>query len=342
MEIKSVRSYFVHPSKNEDEQKKITSTKVPKNNQVFDMLESIFKKSEQECLINIIFKPDEHGKQKNAFKDLLVDYATHDTAAHGLKIAEALQSVTTKRSGLGLLFVVLASDGAKSKIMLSRFAADQGISAYEAEDKLSVEFVQNVFMKNATAYKSAIFSGTSHLKHISGGKAVDKQMNGLPDNIANYWISNFLQCSLQTTSATGSNRLATRIKEAISAVSDPEVKGEIISAASLLKNVNNQPFSGKIFCDKYTLSDKAENALKHSFKSDDLFNESFIFNTQEFQKILSYKSIELDNGAFISANAFSFNEIVTISPLDGEENIGSVRVSTSGKIVNEKLTKAAS
>ena len=90
------------------------------------------------------------------------------------------------------------------------------------------------------------------------------------------------------------------------------------------------------------MSDKAENALKHSFKSDDLFNESFIFNTQEFQKILSYKSIELDNGAFISANAFSFNEIVTISPLDGEENIGSVRVSTSGKIVNEKLTKAAS
>jgi hypothetical protein len=240
-----------------------------------------------------------------------------------------------------LLFIVLAKEGAKNKIMLSRFAAENGITASEDNNKLNVEYVENAFMRNALPYKSAIFSGTSCLKHIHGGKAVDKQMNGSPDNIANYWISNFLQCSLQTTSASGTNRLAKRIKMAISEVSDSQVKAEIIAAASLLKNVNSQPFSGKMFCEKYTLSSKASKAVAHAFNSDVLFNESFLFSSSEFEKVLAYKSIELDNGAFISANAYEFSEIVKISPISSDDGNDKVQVSTIGTIVSQKLIKAA-
>jgi hypothetical protein len=68
MEIKSVRSYFVHPSKNETKISKITSTAVPKGNQVFDMMETLFQKSDRECVINVVLNPNEDGKQKNAFK----------------------------------------------------------------------------------------------------------------------------------------------------------------------------------------------------------------------------------------------------------------------------------
>jgi hypothetical protein len=340
MKITSIRSYFVHPSKNEQIQKEITSTNVPRSSQVFDMIETIFKKSETECLINIVFKPDKEEKQNNEFKDMLVDYATHDTMACGKKIASALQNVTTKRSSLGLLFIVHAKDGAKSKIMLSRFAAENGITASEDNNKLNVEYVENAFMRNALPYKSAIFSGTSCLKHIHGGKAVDKQMNGSADNIANYWISNFLQCSLQTTSASGTNRLAKRIKTAITEETDSQVKAEIIAAASLLKNVHSQPFSGKIFCEKYSLSTQATNAVANAFNSDVIFQESFIFSSSEFEKVLAYKSIELDNGAFISANAYDFNEIVKISPLGSDDGNDIVQVSTSGTIVSQKLIKA--
>ena len=341
MEIESIRSFFVHPSKNEKTPKKITSTEVSSANQVFEMLKLSFEKSEVECSININFKPDESGRQNNDFKKLLVEYAKDHSVENGLNIAEALQTVTTKKSGLGLLFIIFATDGTKSKILLSRYAADQGISASESRDKLSVEFVKNVFMKHAIAYKSAIFSGTSHLAHITEGKAIDKQMSGSPDNIANYWITHFLKCTLQTTSATGSNRLANKIKEAINFVKNPDIKSEIISAASLLKNVNDKPFSGKIFCDKYSLSKEAIDALTHVFRSESIFSESFIFNADEFQKILSYKSIELDNGAFISANAYSFNEIVTITQLDNKK-LGHVQVTTNGKIVNLKLVKTTS
>ena len=87
--------------------------------------------------------------KENEFKKLLIEYSKNQSFENGLKIAEGLQYVTTQKSGLGLLFLIHGSSNGKTKIVLSRFAADEGISAKEAKDKLNVEFVQNVFMKNA-------------------------------------------------------------------------------------------------------------------------------------------------------------------------------------------------
>ena len=338
MEVLSVRSFFVHPSKNETKSKKVTSTVVPKGNQVFSMMEVLFQKSDKECVINVVLTPTNEGKQKNTFKELLIEYSKNQNEFNGLKIAEALQCVTTNKSGLGLLFLLHGSENGKTKMVLSRFAADEGISAKEAKDKLSVEFVQNIFMKNALTYKSAMFEGTSNLFHITGGKVIDKQMNGQGDNIAHYWITNFLQCSLQTTAATGSNRLATRIKDAISTSKDTDVNSEIIAAASLLKNMNAQALSGELFCKQYTLSNDAMEIVKKAFKSDVLFTENFIFDATEFEKVLSYKSMEIDHGALISANAFHLNKVFYIKK---SKNDDLVHVTTSGKIVNEKLSKKA-
>jgi hypothetical protein len=141
---------------------------------------------------------------------------------------------------------------------------------------------------------------------------------------------------LQTTAATGSNRLASRIKDALSNSRDPDVKSEIIAATSLLKNMNSQPLSGELFCNKYTLSIEAKEQLRKVFKSDLLFSENFIFDKAEFERVLSYKSMELDNGALISANAFLFNEVFIVTK---SANDDSVQVTTFGKIVNQKLAK---
>lgn len=338
MEIKSARSYFVHPSKNETKIQKITSTAVAKGNQVFDMMETLFQKSDIECVINVVLNPNEDGKQKNAFKALLIDYAINQTEENGLKIAEALQVVTTKKSGLGLLFLMHGLDKGRTKIVLSRFAADEGIAAKEAKDRLSVEFVQNVFMKNAMTYKSAMFEGTANLSHITGGKAIDKQMSGHAENIAHYWILHFLQCSLQTTAATGSNRLAMKVKDAIVNSKDANVKSEIVSAASLLKNMNALPLSGELFCKQYTLSKSAKDVVEKAFKSYALFAECFIFDSSEFEKVLSYKSVELDNGALISANAYSFNDVFIMKKAENDDS-GTVCVTTTGKIININMYK---
>ena len=336
MEVLSVRSFFVHPSKNDNKTRKITSAEISKGTQVFSMMEMLFKKSDKECTINIVLNPTKNGRQKNEFKKLLIEYSKNQTYENGLKIADRLQYATTLKSGLGLLFLMHGSSNGKTKIVLSRFAADEGISAKEAKDKLNVEFVQNVFMKNALTYKSAKFEGRANLSHITGGKAIDKQIKGHGDSIAHYWINHFLQCSLQTTAATGSNRLASRIKDALTNSEDPDVRSEIIAATSLLKNMNSETLSGELFCNKYTLSIEAKEQVRKVFKSDTLFSENFIFDKTEFERVLSYKSMELDNGALISANTFLFNDVFKVTK---SANDDFVQVTTVGKIVNQKLTK---
>jgi hypothetical protein len=132
--------------------------------------------------------------------------------------------------------------------------------------------------------------------------------------------------------------LALRVKDAIANAKDANVKSEIISAASLLKNMSEKPLSGDLFCKQYTLSEDAKNLVAHAFKSDALFTESFLFDSSEFEKVLSYKSVELDNGALISANAYSFNDVFQMNRAENDDS-GTVHVTTSGKIVNEKRSR---
>jgi hypothetical protein len=79
----------------------------------------------------------------------------HTTLVRGRRIAARLQNVTTHRSGLGLLFLITGTEGLESKIIISRFPADEGILAEANREALTVEFLERIFVKNARAYKAA-------------------------------------------------------------------------------------------------------------------------------------------------------------------------------------------
>jgi hypothetical protein len=55
-----------------------------------------------------------------------------------------------RRSGLGLLFLIRGKERNKSKLVISGFPADNGILAEEQSNSLTVQFVERIFMKNAT------------------------------------------------------------------------------------------------------------------------------------------------------------------------------------------------
>jgi hypothetical protein len=107
------------------------------------------------------FKHNNDGSQQNICRDLIINYIKRQTVENGRLIAERLQSVTTKRSGLGLLFLTTGYDGENYKFLISRFRADNGILAEEDEKSLNVEFIEKVFMKKVTAYKFVLYFGNS-------------------------------------------------------------------------------------------------------------------------------------------------------------------------------------
>ncbi len=60
---------------------------------------------------------------------------------------------------MGLFFIMFGKAERKSRVVLSRFPAETGILAEEIGHSLTVQFIEKIFMKNAFAYKSAVFEG---------------------------------------------------------------------------------------------------------------------------------------------------------------------------------------
>jgi hypothetical protein len=228
-------------------------------------------------------------------------------------------------------------DGANHQLLVSRFPADQGVIAEETKGKLSVEFIERVFMKSATAYKSAFYAGRSLTGDFWDGRAVDRQING-PLEISNYWITEFLQSDLRTTGPAGTKRLAIALRTAIQRAPNASAKQELISCARLLRNQAGRMISPGRLAETYRLSADSAQCLRDQFPRDALFDEQFRFDVGEFDQHLVYRAVELDNGGILIAPDKQFDDTFVRSQVRGVAD--RVRFTTEGKIVDEQLRKS--
>lgn len=338
MELKTIQCFLVHPSKREDTQPAIGGTSVPKHGPLFAMLKGVFDKAETDCRTDICFSHNSDGKQQNDCRDLLLAYIKSHKVDDGRSIALRLQSVTTQKSGLGLLFLMVGADAHRSKFVLSRFPADHGILAEERKDSLSVEFLDKVFMKSATAYKAAMYEGKISSSGFWIGKAVDKQINHPGDQLANYWIREFLASDLSTTAAAGSKRLALALRAAMYDLADTEAKAEIAAAVTLATSIAGQTTSVEEFCTHFGFSLAAIEAVRKAIKHDSLMAENFQFDAAEFKQHIAFRSVELSNGGILTAEASKFDQVFQQESVSQTEK--EVRFTTQGQIVDQRLRKA--
>ena len=212
MTITHIHSYLVKAEKGSEDPSDVRGTSVGQRGQMFALLKKIFEGAPDECEHEIMFNHTPDGEQQHDCRDELVTYVEKPSLPHGRRLAERLQGVTTKRSGLGLLFLILGHDGHTKRLVISRFPADNGILAEEQSGSLSVKYVERFFMKNAKTYKSVMYQGTSTDEHFWIGAAVDKQLNGDAD-IREYWIKEFLQSDFATTAGRGTRGVSIALKE---------------------------------------------------------------------------------------------------------------------------------
>jgi len=336
MAIERAHSFLVHPAKNEREQPKIGGTEIPRRGPLFRMLTGVFERAPQECDIDIVFRAGAGGQQQNDCRDLLVAYVQRPTIPRGRLIANRLQSVSTHRSGLGLLFLMKGEVNGERRLVISRFPADQGVIAEEQAERLSVEFIERVFMKSAKAYKSALYSSDAPEHGYWDGRAVDLQIKG-PRELSDYWIREFLLSELRTTGPAGTKRLAVAVRSAIHSAHDLAVKHELISAANLMRGQEGRRQSARQLFQQLGLSGAATGALQAAFPRADLLDEVFEFDRAEFERNAPYRAVGLDNGAMLIAEDARFNEVFEQQPA-GEAG-GQVRYVTQGRVVDEQLRK---
>lgn len=303
------------------------------------MLKNIYDTAESDCRTEISFNPTSDGKQQNDCRDLLLAYIKSLKVAEGRNIALRLQGVTNEKSGLGLLFLMSGQNQSDTKLVLSRFPADEGILAEENKSTLSVAFLEKVFMKSATSYKAAVYVGKPGAGDFWVGRAVDKQINNTSDHIANYWIREFLLSDLKTTAAAGSRRLALALKTAIHSLPDATTKSQITSAVTLIGSVDGQTITTESFCKHFGFSPAVTDAVRKAVKHETLMNEQFKIDATEFSRNLAFRSVELNNGAVLTADTAKFDDVFEQELMDGTKQ--EVRFTTQGQIVDQRLRKVS-
>ena len=335
-QLEYIHSFLVHPGKNEKKQPPIRGTAVPQSGKLYAMLSDLFRRASVECNIETVFAPDEQGNQRNELRDLLVRYAKNPDLPSGTLIAKSLQGVTTKRSGLGLLFLLkgTCSDG-RHVLVISRFPASQGITAKESSRNLAVDFLEQVFMKNTKAYKSAFFQ-TIHLDAgFQEGRAIDRQSIGT-DELSEYWIKDFLRSQMRTTGPAGTRRLAEAVRGAVKYTADPELKQELVATATLLRGQAGRTQSTTAILGGLGISESSIQAIREHFPKPELMNDTFTFDSEEFDKHVRYRTVELDNGAILTADDREFANVFREEQL-GDSNRS--RYTTEGSILLQRFRK---
>jgi hypothetical protein len=334
--ITQIHSFLVHPAKNEAERPEIRGTRLPRSGKLFQMLMDLYATAEAECDIDIVFRPEPDGRQVNECRDVFLRYVRDPSINNGRAIAARLQNVTTHRSGLGLLFLVVGDENQRVRLLLARFPADQGVIAQEEQQRLNLEFIERVFMKSAKAYKSVFYEGLPTDGNFWDGRAVDKQISNVRE-LSNYWIGEFLASELRTTGPAGTKRFAVALREAIRYSPDAQVRKDLLAASELHRGQNGRRISPERFAESLGLSGAAITALKDALPRPELFRETFQFDTQEFDRHAFFRSVELDNGAFLTAQNAQFDEIFRKEALQADGS--RVRYTTEGTIVKEQLRK---
>lgn len=300
-------------------------------------METVYGRAETECDNEISFNRGAGGKQQNDCRDLIINYLSNPALIAGRRLANRLEGVTTLRSGLGLLFLMAGAEGQSQKIVISRFAANSAISAEEGEDELTVEFLERVFVKNAGAYKAAVYRGSSLQSGFWKGRAIDRQINHPEIQLSRYWIEEFLDSDSLTTSAFASRRLAIALRDAGRKSNNVTIKTEIASAVTLATGLNGQRLSIRDFETRMAISPATREAIAREVRNERAIDERFRFDADEFSRHVAYRTVELDSGGMLTAETSNFDKAFKHSTVDAVKQI--VRYSAEGKVVDDKLAK---
>lgn len=337
MPITHLHSYLVHPGKKVAALKlaPIAGTDVPLAGKLYEMMSEIYNDKNEKDKIKVRFISN---KKQNDARDLLVEYAKTPDLPFGRKLAERLQSVTDGTPGIGLLFLIRGIENTSTRTVVSRFPADVGIVAEVKKSGLSVAFLEEVFMKNSKRYKAAVYEDTNLATGYWKGRIVDRQIGqGVMRSVSDYWLVDFLASESFTTPVSGSKRLAQIFDDAVKQATDAGVRDELISTAKLIPNLSGNVVSPESVVKHFSLSTESEKQILSSAKSPDLYAEKFKLDRDAFTSILSFETIELDNGAVLSAPSGQFDEVWTQQLVD--ESKGLRLYQTKGLPTERKFRK---
>ena len=330
-----IHAFLVHPGKNVTPSPALSGKSLPSTGELYNLLADIFHAQPDQRDFEITFRPTNAGTQQNDCRDLIIAFQASPTLARAKPLAERLQLVTDNRSGMGLLFLMAGQQGTRSRIVISRFPANQAIMADIDANGLDVKFLKQVFIKRMTAYKALMIEDSSPATTFWIGTATDRQAGGSPENISSYWLDDFLEADFSETPKAGTRRLAEALKKAVRANPVLSIKAEIAAAVSLAPSVfKNKTISIDQFCNHFGLSIDAQDSIKSQLSKPALSAKTFKFDTNEFKKKVPFRTVEMETGAILTAPSDQFDKVFDVT----SKPHGVVEYTTRGRVTDQRMT----
>jgi hypothetical protein len=308
-----------------------------KSGRLIEMLKGIYDLADNDNDVEITFRLGPNGEQENECRTLLMTYlAAKRKLDIGRQVAKRLRTHTTGRSKHGLLFLVMGTTAQGLRLVVARFPADEGVMADARGESLSLKFIEQVFMKSSFHYKSVVYNASSAAAGFWNGFAIDKQ-SGAQKEGADYWIGKFLDSDLSATAAHGARWTAAAFRGAIESAPNSIVRSDLVAASQTVRGQHGRKVSIAKIVETLGLSKDAVAAMKAALPRDELFNEIFKFDRDEYDRHVHLRMVALDNGATLIADNTRFDTVFQTQSVGarGEK----MRFATEGSIVTERLRK---
>jgi hypothetical protein len=336
MALEAIYSFLTYPKRINPEDPLAPGTQIPvdEDNKLVRMLADLYARAPRDCHVPIKFRADNED-QTNPVREEVLALLADPSVDSAAPLALRLQKTTGGNSGMGLMFICLGREDDITRLLISRFPADEGVVAERREAELSVQFVEQVFLKSAHSYKAAVFLADGRPDQLWDGHIVDRQLNHGSRTVADYWIVAFLEAEEATTPALGTKRLAKALKKAIAETDNGNIKQEITAAAQLAGGIPpRRSLTISQFCERFHFSPETTAVVLKCIEPARLADDRFRFDPDEFVQHLAYRQVELDNGAILTAPANRFDEIY-----ERQRRRNGETFSTTGEVVDQKLKK---
>lgn len=328
---------WVPPSKEAEGEVKINSKILPHANKAYEYLLKIFDKSHQDCKIPIQFRSDD--KQDNEVRKELLNIVEakepKTKKVHADVLSERLARVTDDRNGIGLFVIIEGTKLKMKRLVLIRFKADEALYTKHDGKGLEVEFINEVFTKKSTYFKSAYYEDMVSKKSFWKGFAVDKQIVSNPTkDLSDYWIIHFLNSQTSINNVQGTTHFARVMRDLLKKSDNIDEKQQLINAIVALKYKTEKPLSIKSFCDSY-LSSEVTSKIQEVIKDHYYMDAVFSIDQETYNRELGSTVMALKSGITIAAPTFEFDSYVKQEAIDNVR----MRFTVEGEVADKKISR---
>jgi len=334
MDLFRVNAYSVAPSRREEPPVEPEGGSVKLNRNLKNVIEENLKSASFDQRTTVDFQLDPNTRT-NAIRDAVLTYAFKtgapvQTAAKTL--ARQLSAAMDLRSDACLLVIAARREDAVRAVTLWTFPRDEAFRLHRGRGGPSIEVLTDIFSQRSDLRKAANFEGEQLRNHFLSGRVLDFQANNSSREVADFWISRFLQCRFGIAGDAGTRMLGRSLRAAFELSPALEDKEALFRAVMAVRGSRRRRLSLKDFADEY-LDEPVRERFIRTAPNPESLTSVFDFKRDVFDANLQFRIFQLETGVFVSSPLGEIGQSVQIS--GGEQRV----LSCEGVITDERLRR---